>query len=440
MGWWVLHVDLDQFVAAVEVLRHPELRGRPVVVGGDGDPTKRGVVSTASYEAREHGVHSGLPLRTAAKRLPDAVFLPVDREAYEEVSEAVMAVLRSSGAVVEVLGWDEAFVGVDTPDPEAFARSLAARVRSSTELDCTVGIGENKLQAKIATGFGKPAGVFRLTFASWFSVLGGRPVDALWGIGAKTAKKLAGLGIHTVSDLAAADPDALASEFGPMTGPWLVLLAQGRGDAEVDASPYVAKAHGREETFQRNIAGWSQVEAEVARIAGLLAGDLASEPRPAVRVVVKVRYAPFVTETHGVTLESPSSEAAVIAAAAAEALGRFTGRRPVRLLGVRAQFEAGARLAGPWSERAGHAELAEGRVGGQRLALGGGGEAAALVEADGGLVGLGHPQVDGFGIPVPGPGDDRVDQGLADAVATGLRADEHGDELDHARLFLEAAG
>jgi DNA polymerase-4 len=433
MGWWVLHVDLDQFIAAVEVLRHPELRGRPVVVGGDGDPTKRGVVSTASYEAREHGVHSGLPLRTAARRLPDAVFLPVDREAYEEVSETVMAVLRSSGAVVEVLGWDEAFVGVDVDDPEGFARSLALRVREETRLDCTVGIGENKLQAKIATGFGKPAGVFRLTFLNWFSVLGGRPVDALWGVGAKTAKKLAGLGIHTVSDLATADPDALASEFGPMTGPWLVLLACGRGDAEVDASPYVAKAHGREETFQRNIADWSRVEAEVARIAGLLAGDLASEPRPAVRVVVKVRYAPFVTETHGVTLGSPSSEAPVIAAAAAEALGRFTGRRPVRLLGVRAEF-------GSSLQRAGHAELAEGRVGGQRLALGGGSEAAALVEAPGRLVGLGHPQVDGGGVPVPGPGDDGVDQGLADAVAAGLRADEHGDELDHARFFFVAAG
>src|SRR5581483_5335568 len=125
---WVLHVDMDQFLASVEQLRHPELRGKPVVVGGDGDPTKRGVVSTASYEAREFGVHSGLPLRTAAKRLPDAVFLPVDREAYEEVSETVMAVLRSSGAAVEVMGWDEAFVGVDVEDPEAFARSLASRV------------------------------------------------------------------------------------------------------------------------------------------------------------------------------------------------------------------------------------------------------------------------------------------------------------------------
>jgi nucleotidyltransferase/DNA polymerase involved in DNA repair len=335
---WVLHVDLDQFIAAVEVLRHPELRGRPVVVGGDGDPTKRGVVSTASYEAREHGVHSGLPLRTAARRLPDAVFLPVDRAAYEEVSETVMAVLRSTGAVVEVLGWDEAFLGVDTDDPEGFARSLAARVRSATELDCTVGIGQNKLQAKIATGFGKPAGVFRLTFGNWFDVLGGRPTDALWGIGAKTARKLAGLGIRTVSDLAAADPDALATEFGPMTGPWLVLLGRGRGDADVDDSPYLARGHGREETFQRNIADWPAVQAEVTRIAGLLALDLVKEPRPAVRVVVKVRYAPFVTQTHGVTLSSPSSDAVVIAEAAAEALGRFTGRRPVRLLGVRAEF------------------------------------------------------------------------------------------------------
>jgi DNA polymerase-4 len=336
----VLHVDLDQFIAAVEVLRHPELRGRPVVVGGDGDPTKRGVVSTASYEAREHGVHSGLPLRTAAQRLRSfgAVFLPVDREAYEEVSASVMDVLRSSGAVVEVLGWDEAFLGVETSDPEAFARSVAARVREVTQLDCTVGIGENKLQAKIATGFGKPAGVFRLTSATWFEVLGDRPTDALWGIGAKTAKKLAGLGIGTVSDLAAADPDALAAVFGPMTGPWLVILGRGIGDADVDDSPYVARGHGKEETFQQNIRDWSRVQAEVARLARLLAGDLAVEGRPAVRVVVKVRYAPFVTETHGVTLGSPGLDAAVIEEAAQSALERFAGRRPVRLLGVRAEF------------------------------------------------------------------------------------------------------
>jgi nucleotidyltransferase/DNA polymerase involved in DNA repair len=128
----VLHFDLDQFIAAVEVLRRPELRGRPVVVGGDGDPTKRGVVSTASYEARAHGVHSGLPLRTAARRCPGAVFLPVDREAYEAVSAEVMAELRGSGAAVEVLGWDEAFLGIDSDDPEGFGRGLQDRVRAAT--------------------------------------------------------------------------------------------------------------------------------------------------------------------------------------------------------------------------------------------------------------------------------------------------------------------
>ncbi len=128
---WVLHVDLDEFLAAVEVLRRPELRGLPVIVGGRGDPTERGVVSTASYEAREHGVGSGMPLRTAARKIPDAVFLPVDKPAYDEVSARVMATLRSFPVVVEVLGWDEAFLGADTDDPEALAREIqAARPRA----------------------------------------------------------------------------------------------------------------------------------------------------------------------------------------------------------------------------------------------------------------------------------------------------------------------
>jgi nucleotidyltransferase/DNA polymerase involved in DNA repair len=360
---WVLHFDLDQFIAAVEVLRHPELRGQPVIVGGDGDPAKRGVVSTASYEARASGVHSGQPLRTAARLCPAAVFLPVDREAYEAVSAEVMAVLRASGAVVEVLGWDEAFLGIEDDNPEAFARGLQQRVRAATQLDATVGIGENKLQAKLATGFGKPAGVFRLTGQNWFAVLGDRRTDALWGIGAKTAKRLAGLGLHTVRELAAADPDALAGQFGPATGPWLVLIAQGRGSREVDDTPYEARSHGREVTFQEDIADWSRVTREVERLAETVAGELAAgelasaelaagelaggelpggEPargaRLAARIVVKVRYAPFITETHGQPLAAPTVDAGAIRQAALAALGRFTSRRPVRLLGVRAEF------------------------------------------------------------------------------------------------------
>jgi nucleotidyltransferase/DNA polymerase involved in DNA repair len=327
---WVLHVDLDQFIAAVEVLRRPELRGKPVVVGGDGDPDKRGVVSTASYEAREYGVHSGQPLRTAKKRCQDCIFLPVDADAYNEVSAQVMGVLRETGRPVEVLGWDEAFVGVDTDDPEAFAQGLAADVRAATDLDCSVGIGENKLQAKIATGYGKPAGVFRLTSATWYELLGERPPDAIWGIGAKTTAKLAGLGITTVRELAAADPDRLAAEFGPMTGPWLVLLGRGRGDAEVDPTPYVARSHGREVTFQQNIRDWARVGEEVTRLARQVAGEVSE--RTVARVVVKVRFAPFVTVTHGVALTGTIEEAAQAA------LGQFTPGRPVRLLGVRAEF------------------------------------------------------------------------------------------------------
>jgi len=335
---WVLHVDLDQFIAAVEVLRHPELRGRPVVVGGDGDPAKRGVVSTASYEARAHGVHSGLALRTALRRCPDAVFLPVDRAAYEATSATVMATLQELDAIVEVVGWDEAFLAVETADPEAVARRIQQRVRAVTQLDCTVGIGENKLQAKLATGFGKPAGVFRLTHDSWFEVLGGQPTDALWGIGRKTAAKLAALGIDTVKDLAATDPRALVPHFGPATGPWLVQTARGLAPSPVDSAPYLARSHGRETTFQRDIRDWDEVRAEVVRLAHQVAAEITAERRPAIRVVVKVRYVPFFTRTHGHALASPATAAAPIEAAALTALGQFTERRPVRLLGVRAEF------------------------------------------------------------------------------------------------------
>jgi len=335
---WVLHVDLDQFIAAVEVLRRPELRGRPVIVGGDGDPTKRGVVSTASYEAREHGVHSGLPLRTAARRIPDGVFLPVDRAAYEAVSEVVMEALRSLGYVVEVMGWDEAFLAVESDDPEAVARTIQVTIRDAAELDSSVGIGRNRLQAKIATSFGKPAGIFRLTGENWYEVLGERPTDALWGIGRKTAQKLDDLGLHTVAELAAADPARLAASFGPATGPWLVQTARGIAPAEVTDEPYQARGHGRETTFQENIRDWERVRAEIVRLAAQVSQDVAAEDRPAARVIVKVRYAPFFTYSRGVTLAEPTMDPAAIEAGALAALDRFDRRDPVRLLGVRAEF------------------------------------------------------------------------------------------------------
>jgi nucleotidyltransferase/DNA polymerase involved in DNA repair len=337
---WVLHVDLDEFLAAVEVLRRPELRGQPVVVGGDGDPTKRGVVSTASYAARAFGVHSGMPLRTAARRCPEAVFLPVDRDTYLEVSERVMSSLREFDAVVEVLGWDEAFLAVTTEDPEGLARLIQQRIREHTALESSVGIGENKLQAKLASNLGKPAGVFRLSRRNWYAVLGDRPPDALWGIGSKTARKLADLGIRTVLDLARADPAMLASRFGPTTGPWLVRLARGGDHWPVIAAPYAPRSRSRETTFQRDIADWNELRKEISRLARMVSADVAAEERLVSRVVVKIRYAPFFTQTHGEAMVAPSREPADIEAAALSALGHFAADRPVRLLGVRAEFAA----------------------------------------------------------------------------------------------------
>lgn len=336
---WVLHVDIDEFLAAVEVARHPELRGRPVVVGGAGDPTQRGVVATASYAAREFGVHSGMPLRTAARLCPDATFLPSDQPAYEAVSEQVMATLRGFG-VVEVLGWDEAFLGAPTDDPEGLAGDVRRAVAGATGMVCSVGIGDNRLRAKVATGFAKPAGVYRLSRHNWVAVMGERPPDALWGVGARTARKLADLGITTVAALALADPAALADRFGPTMGPWFRALAHGAGGATVSDAPYVARSRSRETTFQRNIADPDALADQVRLLAARVAEDVAEEGRPAVRVAVKVRFAPFFTHTRSVTLGRPTGDPAAIEAGALAALARFDLGQPVRLLGVRADFPA----------------------------------------------------------------------------------------------------
>jgi DNA polymerase IV len=336
----ILHVDLDQFLAAVEVLRRPELRGRPVVVGGDGDPTKHGVVSTASYEARRFGVHSAMPLRTALKRCPEAVFLPVDAPTYLEASRQVMEALRSFDAVVQVMGWDEAFIAVDTDDPVALAREIQARVLERTQLWCSIGVGDNKLQAKLASEFAKPAGVFTLTSDRWKDWMDDRPTDALWGIGAKTARKLAAIDIFTVADLAAADETVLAATFGPRSGPWLTRLARGEDTSPVSAEPWIPRGVSRERTFQRDLRTREEIHRELDRLAEETAEDVRKGGRPAIRVVVKLRLVPFITKTRSVKLPAPASDPGAIAEGARAALARFPPiERPVRLLGVRAELE-----------------------------------------------------------------------------------------------------
>jgi DNA polymerase IV len=345
---WVLHVDLDQFIAAVEVLRRPELAGLPVVVGGRGDPTERGVVATASYEAREFGVGSGMPLRIAARKCPDAVFLPVDHEAYNAASTEVMATLRGLEwggvpVVLQVMGWDEAFLAAgdghgELGDPREFAEQVRAAVLAATRLHCSVGIGDNKLRAKIATDFGKPRGVWQLTGDTWFEVMGERPTTALWGVGTKTAKKLAALGIDTVAQLAASDARVLAAEIGPTMGPWFHRLGRGVDTSPVDATPWVPRAHGREETYQEDLDDWARIAEEVRALTARVLVDIDAEGRPAARVGIKVRFKPFFTVSRSLTLPEPSNDPDVLADAAVSLLDRVEHDRAVRLLGVRLEM------------------------------------------------------------------------------------------------------
>jgi DNA polymerase-4 len=239
---------------------------------------------------------------------------------------------------VEVLGWDEAFLGADVDDPEALAREVQARILAVTGLHCSVGIGDNKLQAKIATGFGKPKGIGRLTSQEWYDVMGERPTTALWGIGTRTAKRLEELGIRTVRELAEADTQLLADRLGPTMGPWFRRLGRGVDSSPVDPTPWVPRAHGRETTFQTDLDDWADVAEEARRLAAQVTADVVGEGRPAVRVGVKVRYVPFETRQRSLTLSEPTSDEQVIADAAVELVSRLDHSRRVRLLGVRAEM------------------------------------------------------------------------------------------------------
>ncbi|WP_344231170.1 DNA polymerase IV, partial [Kribbella hippodromi] len=344
MSWWLLHVDMDQFIAAVEIRRRPELRGLPVVVGGSGDPTQpRQVVATASYEARAFGVRSGMPVRAAYKKCPEAVFLPSDPATYEAASTEVMDTLRSFPVVVEVWGWDECFVGAETDDPEALATELRAAVEARTTLTCSVGIGDNKTRAKLATGFAKhqrshavpfepaadsttapaadsttagvadgtaespavadpvrsaadpAAGIYRLTAANWRQVMDHRPVRDLWGVGARMEHNLNELGITTVAELAAADVELLKKRFGPKMGTWYAALGRGLGDTQVTDIPREPVSRSREETFPQDLTDPTTIAEELRRIAIQVTDDVVAEGRTIQRIWVKVRFTSFYT-------------------------------------------------------------------------------------------------------------------------------------------------
>jgi DNA polymerase IV len=337
---WILHVDLDQFLASVELQRHPELIGLPVIVGGNGDPAEaRKVVTCASYEARAFGVHAGMPLRAAARKCPDATFLPSDPPAYDEASERVMGLLRDLGHPVEVWGWDEAYLGADVPDPVDLAERIRTVVAAETGLSCSVGISDNKQRAKVATGFGKPAGIFVLTADNWMTLMGDRTVDALWGVGPKTAKKLAAMNILTVADLAATDATVLTAAFGPSTGLGILLLAKGGGDTEVSSAPWIPRSRSHVVTFPRDLTDRTEMDRAITDLTAQTLSEVVTEGRTVTRVSVTVRTSTFFTRTKIRKLADPGTDLATITAQALNLLDDFELDRPVRLLGVRLELQ-----------------------------------------------------------------------------------------------------
>jgi DNA polymerase-4 len=248
---------------------------------------------------------------------------------------------------VQVLGWDEAFVGVETEDPEAYARQVQAAVLARTQLHCSVGIGDTLVRAKVATGFGKPAGVFRLTAGNWLDVMGSRPTKELWGDGGRVSARLAKLGINTVAELAASNPQDLVPEFGPRMGPWYAQLGRGDGTSVVDDTPWVARGHSRETTFQQDLSDPAQVEDAVRELAAHVLEDVVAEGRPVIGLTLKVRYAPFLTTTQGKKIPGTFDRNEILARALELAAGIEAGR-PIRLLGLRAE------MAMPDDARKGH--------------------------------------------------------------------------------------
>jgi DNA polymerase-4 len=279
-----------------------------------------------------------MPLRTAARKCPEATFLPLDTDAYDQASEEVMNLLRDFGHPVEVWGWDEAYVGADVDNPIQLAEQMREVIAAGTGLSCSVGISDNKQRAKVATGFGKPAGIYQLTEDNWMAVMGDREVEALWGVGPKTAKKLAGMGITTVADIASTDAQLLTSTFGPTTGLWILLLAKGGGDTTVSAEPWVPRSRSHVITFPRDLTDRAEIDSAVIELAQNTLTEIVEQGRIVTRVAVTVRTKTFYTRTKIRKLVSPSIDANVITRTALDLLDLFELDRPIRLLGVRLEL------------------------------------------------------------------------------------------------------
>lgn len=354
----IAHLDMDAFYASVELLRYPELRGRPVVIGGrsvhkpvlrpDGtrafarlrDYVGRGVVTTSTYEARALGVFSAMGVMKAAKLAPDAILLPADFDAYRHYSRLFKAAVASIAPHIEDRGIDEIYLdlgGLDD-DTRALALRIKQAVRDATGLSCSIGIAPNKLLAKICSDLEKPDGLTIIGHDDIPLRIGPLPVRKINGIGPKANEKLTALGIVTVSDLAHADPALLQAHFGRNYAEWLQSVAHGKDQRPVVTSSE-PKSISRETTFEQDLHA-RQDRARLSEIfTGLcmrVADDLKRKGYVSRTIGIKLRFADFRTVTRDVTLPAPTADPVQIRRAAGECLRRVPLEQRIRLLGVRA--------------------------------------------------------------------------------------------------------
>ena len=331
----ILHVDMDAFYASVEQRDNPALRGLPVAVGGD--PDKRGVVAAASYEARTFGVRSAIPMSRAVRLCPSLVIVHPDFNKYRTVSQQVFSIYRSITPLVEPLSLDEAYLDVtknawNEPLGMTVAKRLKEEIRAATGLTASAGVAPNKFLAKIASGWKKPDGLTVIAPERVESFLQGLPVDALWGVGPVTARKLRAQGIDKLIDVRAVDPAVLRDTVGSLAD-WLQQLARGEDDRAVVAG-HEPKSSGSENTFAHDLMDITDIRDEIAAMARDAAAWLLKRALYARTVTIKVRYDDFTTITRSHTEEATRDAENIVRRAVGLLDKTDAGTRPVRLLGV----------------------------------------------------------------------------------------------------------
>jgi DNA polymerase IV len=334
----IAHLDCDAFYVSVELLRRPELVGKPVVVAGSGP---RAVVTTASYEARKYGVGSASPAAQARRLCPQAIFIPPDFKAYTAKSREVWELVRARLPVVQQVGLDEGYADVtDADKPLRVLRELVAEVRDRTGITISVGVGPNRLIAKVASDLEKPQGFVAMGREEACRRLAGASLRIIPGIGPKTAERLAAMGFTTIGSLQQADEAVLAQRFGSRYGADLLARAHFHGSDVVSAESGPAKSRSTETTFDRDIADLAELEAVLARLAGELVEGIRRKRVRGRTIAIKVRLDDWTTVTRARTLPEPVDDAATVTSVALDLLRAYAPPRPVRLLGVRlAGFE-----------------------------------------------------------------------------------------------------